>query len=119
MSERLSHERLMLSIGQLAEAALPRWDLAGARLKMINHSENTTYRVEPAHGGKPVILRVHREGYHTVDGIRSELAWMRALQAEAGVHTPQAITGKDGQDIQTVAHRSLPTPRSTRMQADG
>ena len=112
MSEMLSHESLMRSIGLLAEAALPRWGLAGADLKMINHSENTTYRVSPANGGKPVILRVHRPGYHTVDGIRSELAWMRALQAEGGVPTPQAIPARDGQDVQSVAHPSLSTPRN-------
>jgi len=112
MSEMLSHESLMRSIGLLAEAALPRWGLAGADLKMINHSENTTYRVSPANGGKPVILRVHRPGYHTTDGIRSELAWMRALQAEGGVPTPQAIPARDGQDVQSVAHPSLSTPRN-------
>jgi Ser/Thr protein kinase RdoA (MazF antagonist) len=112
MSEMLSHESLMRSIGLLAEAALPRWGLEGAALQMINHSENTTYRVTPADGGRPVILRVHRPGYHSVDGIRSELAWMRALQAEGGVPTPQAIPGADGQDVQTVSHPSLGTPRN-------
>jgi Ser/Thr protein kinase RdoA (MazF antagonist) len=112
MSEMPSHDVLMRSIGLLAEAALPRWGLEGAALTMINHSENTTYRVDPAGGGAPVILRVHRPGYHTHNGIRSELAWMRALQAEGGVPTPQAIAGRDGQDIQTVAHPLLATPRN-------
>ncbi len=59
-----------------------------------------------------MILRVHRPGYHTVNGIRSELAWMRALQAEGGVPTPQAIPGRDGQDVQAVAHPALATPRN-------
>jgi Ser/Thr protein kinase RdoA (MazF antagonist) len=108
----MSHEVLMQSIGRLAEAALPRWGLGGADLRMINHSENTTYRVTPAGGGKPVILRVHRPGYHSIDGIRSELAWMRALQAEGGVQTPQAIPGVDGADIQTVTHPGLSGPRN-------
>lgn len=112
MSTMMSHETLMRSIGQLAESALPLWGLGGATLQMINHSENTTYRVTPAGGGAPVILRVHRPGYHTVNGIRSELAWMRALQSEGGVHTPQAIPGKDGKDIQSVAHPSLSGPRN-------
>ncbi|MSP81962.1 MAG: aminoglycoside phosphotransferase [Alphaproteobacteria bacterium] len=106
------HDELLNRIEALATAALPRWGLAGARLTMINHSENTTYRVDPRGGSRPVVLRVHRQGYHTVNGIRSELAWMRALQAEAGVRTPQAIPGEDGQDIQSVAHGSLPHPRN-------
>src|SRR4051812_9848416 len=112
MNETQSHESLMRSIGHLAEAALPRWGLEGAALKMINHSENTTYRLAPRDGGAPVILRVHRPGYHTVNGIRSELAWMRALQAEGRVPTPQAIPARDGEDVQTVGHSSLSTPRN-------
>src|ERR1041384_1502038 len=75
MSGTLTHEQLLRAVGHVAEAALPRWGLAGATLKMINHSENTTYLVTPKTSGpdgmRPVILRVHREGYHTVNGIKS------------------------------------------------
>jgi Ser/Thr protein kinase RdoA (MazF antagonist) len=112
MSGMLTTEQLLRVIDELAAASLPRWGLDGAALKLINHSENWTYLVTPKGAARPVILRVHREGYHSLDGIRSELAWMRALQAEAGVKTPQAIPGKDGNDIQTVSHPSLPTPRN-------
>ena len=107
----LSHDDLLCGLEKLATAALSRWGLDGASLQLINLSENATFRIDPAGGARPVILRVHREGYHTLDGIRSELAWMRALQREAGVKTPQAIPGLDGQDIQTVAHPALPRPR--------
>ena len=60
-------------IDELAAAALPRWGLGGAELLLINHSENWTYRVMPRGADVPVILRVHREGYHTREGILSEL----------------------------------------------
>src|SRR5215470_10844200 len=110
MSGNLTHEQLLEAVGHVAEAALPRWGLAGAALKMINHSENTTYLVTPKSPGpdglRPVILRVHREGYHSVNGIKSELAWMHALQAEANVLTPQAIRGQNGEEIQAVSHPS-------------
>ncbi|WP_374653671.1 phosphotransferase enzyme family protein [Dongia sp.] len=112
MSGMLTTEQLLRAIDELAAAALPRWGLGGAELTLINHSENWTYRVTPVGAARPVILRVHRDGYHSVEGIRSELAWMRALQAEAGVKTPQAIPGIDGADIQTVAHPVLVTPRN-------
>jgi len=112
MSGLLTHEELLQAVGHVAEAALPRWGLAGATLKMINHSENTTYLVTPSSGAAPVILRVHREGYHSVNGIKSELAWMHALQAETNVLTPQAIRGKDGEEIQSVSHPALPRPRN-------
>ena len=84
----------------------------GAELELINHSENWTYRVMPRAANVPVILRVHREAYHTRDGVRSELAWMRALQADAGVKTPQAIPGLDGEDIQFVAPPGLGIARN-------
>jgi Ser/Thr protein kinase RdoA (MazF antagonist) len=102
----------MQAVEALAAEALPRWGLGGASLRLVNHSENTTYLVSPAGGGTPRVLRVHREDYHTINGIRSELAWMRALEAEAGVRTPQAIPGLDGADVQTVTHPALPRPRN-------
>ena len=98
-------------IAEVAAASLTRWGLEGADLTLINHSENWTYRVRPKNGARPVILRVHRAGYHSLNGIRSELAWMRALQAEAGVKTPQAIPGRDGSDIQSVMHPALSEQR--------
>src|SRR5690242_2737122 len=104
-------DEILGGVDRLAAAALDRWGLAGAPLQMVNHSENVTYLVTPPAAPK-VILRVHREDYHTVNGIRSELAWMRALQAEAGVKTPQAIPALDGTDIQTVAHPALNNPRN-------
>jgi Ser/Thr protein kinase RdoA (MazF antagonist) len=107
----MAEQDLLQGVDALAAAALGRWGLGGAPLRMINHSENFTYLVTPPTAPK-VILRVHREDYHTVNGIRSELAWMRALQSEAGVKTPQAIAGRDGADIQTVTHPALPRPRN-------
>jgi Ser/Thr protein kinase RdoA (MazF antagonist) len=93
-------------VDRLAAAALDRWGLAGATLRMINHSENVTYLVTPE-PARPVVLRVHREGYHTAVGIRSELAWMSALRAADAVRTSRAIAGRDGAEIQTVSHGAL------------
>ncbi|WP_374654223.1 phosphotransferase enzyme family protein [Dongia sp.] len=111
MTHPLTSAQLTPFITDLAISALPRWHLHGAEVKLINHSENWTFRVQPKNCQRPVILRVHRAGYHSLGGIRSELAWMRALQREAGVKTPQAIPGRDGADIQTVSHPALESPR--------
>jgi Ser/Thr protein kinase RdoA (MazF antagonist) len=111
MAQAPMSEQLQRAGEEFAHAALARWGLRDCALRFVNHSENTTYFATPPGAAEPVVLRVHREGYHTLDGIRSELAWMRALEAEAGVRTPQAIPGLDGADVQTVAHPSLPRPR--------
>lgn len=109
MSE--AHERFMRDLKALAESALDRYDLpAGCTVELINHSENTTYRVD-APDGRRWALRVHREAYHTKRAIASELTWMQALRQEAGVRTPRPIFGRDGELIQEGDGGDLPRPR--------
>ena len=74
-------------------------------VRLLNVSENATYLVtDPGQG--PSILRVHRLGYHTEVEIASELAWMDALRAEAGVRTPRILPATDGSRIVTAADPS-------------
>lgn len=81
------------------ENLLESYGLAGARIELINESENTTYRIEPGGEGRPVVLRLYREGQRTDAQIRSELDWMAALRAQAAISTPEAIATRDGQRI--------------------
>ena len=75
-----------------------------ASLELLNVSENATFLVrDPAAG--PSVLRVHRLGYHTELEIASELAWMDALRAEAGVRTPRVLPAADGRRVVTVPER--------------
>src|ERR1700751_4748713 len=67
----------------------------GASVELLNVSENATFLVRDPDGGTSV-LRVHRLGYHTEQEIASELAWMDALRAEAGVRTPRGRPGRAG-----------------------
>jgi Ser/Thr protein kinase RdoA (MazF antagonist) len=71
-------------------------------VRLLNVSENATYLVEDPAAG-PSVLRVHRHGYHTEPAIASELAWMDALRAEAGVRTPRVLAATDGRRIVTAA----------------
>jgi Ser/Thr protein kinase RdoA (MazF antagonist) len=73
-----------------------------ASVTLLNVSENATYLVEEP-GAGPSVLRVHRLGYHTPAEIASELAWMDALRAEAGVRTPRVLPATDGRRIVTSA----------------
>jgi Ser/Thr protein kinase RdoA (MazF antagonist) len=69
---------------------------------LLNVSENATFLVADPEAG-PSVLRVHRLGYHTEEEIASELAWMDALRAEAGVRTPRVLPAADGRRVVTVA----------------
>ena len=83
-----------------ATAALEFWDLPrDARATLVNRAENSTFIVDAA-GMKRRVLRLHRKNYHSLEAIRSELAWTAALRASGTVDTPEAIPGKDGHAVQ-------------------
>jgi Ser/Thr protein kinase RdoA (MazF antagonist) len=86
-------------VTRFAERAARAYGCAAAStVRLLNVSENATYLVEDPDQG-PCILRVHRLGYHTGAEIESELAWMDALRAEAGVRTPRVLPAPDGQRV--------------------
>lgn len=80
-----------------ARAALPHYGRdPDAPLRLLSLSENATYLVDDA---DPIVLRVHRADYHSLDGIRSELAWMAALREQTDVATPHLIPARDGSEV--------------------
>lgn len=107
-----THEELLQRLQLLAERAVRRYGLPGdCTVKLINVSENATYRVDSSTGQRWA-LRVHRENYHSRTAIASELAWLSALRENGGVATPTALRGLDGEYIQTVAAPGLPNARN-------
>lgn len=77
--------------------ALPRWGLAPeAPLRLLTISENATFLAQ-ADDGTPIVLRVHRPDYHTLDEIRSELAWIEALRADGVATVPEPLRTADGE----------------------
>jgi Ser/Thr protein kinase RdoA (MazF antagonist) len=98
--DELPHDLLMERLDEMARSAVPVYGLnPESAVTMINHSENTTFRIDdPATGGRTA-LRVHRNDYHSKNGIGCELAWMKALREQAGVITPTPIPAPDGEVI--------------------
>jgi Ser/Thr protein kinase RdoA (MazF antagonist) len=88
-------------VRECARAALSEYDChPDSTIELLNVSENATFLVTDPDRG-PSVLRVHRLGYHTEDEIASELTWMDALRAEAGVRTPRVLAARDGRRIVT------------------
>ncbi|MBK6658995.1 MAG: phosphotransferase [Proteobacteria bacterium] len=114
--EQLDEAQRRAHLATVAARAAPRWGVTpGARITLLNISENATYRIDDDAHSEPLILRVHRTGYHSIDAIRTELAWMKALKEEAGVETPQAVPALDGELIQTIACPELDEQRQAVM----
>jgi Ser/Thr protein kinase RdoA (MazF antagonist) len=111
--DQLSHEKQLACLQDLAKQATDRYAIPhDVQIGLINLSENATYAVESAAAGRKWALRVHREGYHSRNAIASELAWLIDLRNSGVVITPRPVKGKDGELIQTVAHRHMPRPRN-------
>src|SRR5437762_1948152 len=92
----------LVRLEQVAQAALPHYGIGrDAGVRMINLSENATYRIE-ASDSRRFALRVHREGYHSRNAIASELAWVQALRRDGAAITPIPLSGRDGELIQTM-----------------
>ena len=97
---------LDLAIAATAQYPLP----PGLAVRLINLSENATYKVE-APDGRRWALRIHRDGYHSRAAIASELAWLQDLRQQGIVMTPVPVQGRDGAIIQLVGHLRMVAPR--------
>ena len=78
-------------MSDLIARALPVYGLPpDTPLTLLNRSENETWRAGP------LVLRLHRQDYHTRAEIASELAWLSALQDLPGLNTVRPLTGAQG-----------------------
>jgi Ser/Thr protein kinase RdoA (MazF antagonist) len=115
-SSTIAVAEMLARLARLANGSLSLWGCSPkAQATLINLSENATYRVDDPATGDKTILRVHRVGYHSREGINSELQWMAALRRDAGVETPEPIPARDGQAIQLLRSPELADPRHAVM----
>ena len=55
--------------------------------------------------GQRSILRVHRVGYHTREGIESEIDWLEALHRDRVAEVIEPVADRSGAIIQTLVSR--------------
>ena len=83
------------------------FDLGGEAdfdLRLINVSENETYRVDCTNGHR-FALRLNRHGYHTHAEIESEMAWLDALHEGKIIQAAKPLLGRDGRHLQNLGAR--------------
>ena len=82
------------------QALAPHWGLSPqTQVRLLTLSENATFRADDPARDAPVILRVHRPGYHTEAEIASELAWIGALRDAGAVTAPAPLPLRSGEMI--------------------
>jgi Ser/Thr protein kinase RdoA (MazF antagonist) len=96
------------AIDRLAERAVGHYGLdTGSTVRLINVSENWTYRIDEPVTGRTFALRVHRPGYHTAAEIESELTWIDALRDDDVVETAHAVAPSGGGRVTQLATTEL------------
>ena len=90
----LEREEAETHLTATAGEALDAWGWRQARLRLIKHRENAVFEASLA--GRRRALRLHRQGYHDDVELRSELQWMRALEA-AGIEVPHVVPTVSGE----------------------
>jgi Ser/Thr protein kinase RdoA (MazF antagonist) len=119
--EALTHRGQIRRMRQIAERALPYWELREARLHFLQHAENTTFRVDAppgsvrrgrsAHVPGRYLLRVHRPGYQDPRRVASEVAWLAALRHETDLPVPEPVPARGKAWIVEVAPPDGSPPR--------
>jgi Ser/Thr protein kinase RdoA (MazF antagonist) len=105
LGRRAQIERLR----RLARSALAHYGLEDARLALLRHEHNTTFRVDGE--GGPFVLRNNRPGVHRPATIGSEIAWLRAIRADAGLAVPEPVAARDGSLAVLARVPGVPGPR--------
>jgi Ser/Thr protein kinase RdoA (MazF antagonist) len=115
----LSNRQQVARLRQLAVQALGSYPLTAPELRFVAHGENTTFRVDAitAAGGRDrFLLRVHRPARHgqrldSAAAVGSELHWLTALRADAGLTVPEPLRTTAGNLSTTAASPHVPEPR--------
>lgn len=95
----------------LADRAMADYRLAGARLELLTHLFNTTFRVT-APDGQRYTLRIQRQGHLLTPELRSELLWLAALRRETDLAVPEPVPTRAGELLTVAETPGVPEPRA-------
>ena len=105
MSETQTTELMQDSalFDDVAKQALGRYEFDGNEAKLLAFSENYTYLVRnPITRPKDAALRISRPGYHTLEKLEGEMAWLRQINDYTPLVVANPLPARDGSYIQSV-----------------
>lgn len=93
----LYDEEFVETLRRGASSLVGEWSLSErTTVRLLTVSENATFLADDPERADPVVLRVHRPGYHSRAEIESELAWLSALRADGVVSVPEPLACRSG-----------------------
>src|SRR6478609_7446855 len=96
---------------RMGRTALERYpgDLDGARLVLLRHEQNATFRVDGV--GARYVLRINRPGLQSEATVESEMAWLAALRRDTDLVVPEPVATRDGSLVVTASEPGVPGER--------
>jgi Ser/Thr protein kinase RdoA (MazF antagonist) len=89
----------LLRLRVLAGEALKLYAIRIKTVDFINHGENTTFKVT-AFDKKKYLLRIHRDDYHGLEGLKEELQWLAHLSRKKIARVPSPLRSKRGRWVE-------------------
>lgn len=110
---RLTYRGRARRLRAVAVTALEQYDLQVERMALLSNETNAVFRVVDVEGHSHV-LRVGRGGHigHSLDQVRSETQWLRALAADTDLRIPTPITNRHGSSVTRVELDGVPHIRN-------
>lgn len=68
-------------------------------VKLLKYSENVIFKITFKEAF-PVVLRIHRPGYHNIEELEGEILWMDEIHHDTDVELPVVYRGRDGRFLQ-------------------
>jgi Ser/Thr protein kinase RdoA (MazF antagonist) len=100
----------LAELSPVVTAALAQYGIpSGARFENLRYYNNATFRVS-AEGRGPEVLRVTSNYYSQLE-LESEMKWLQATQAIAGVRVPSPVAALDGRLVVSAAAPGLGAAR--------
>lgn len=94
---------------QAALDALLDYPLEVARVRLLLHAYNTTFRVDTVDGGR-CALRLNTGSRKTAEGLRAEMSWLAALAVDTDLQVPVPLRTRDGRLFTEVHHGAVGRP---------
>ena len=107
----LSYRGRALRLRRVALAALDRYELRVARLRLLTNETNGIFRVDTAGGKRHVVRVTDPLGCHGLEEIRSEMMWLAALRRDTYLGVPDPLTNREGEFVTTVETAGVPEAR--------